>query len=66
MVSLLAFGVVNVRAPITSAPTSRRRAFILNLLGAKAHLNASPAGVHGRCSPRTPMLAIFLRQLQRR
>jgi hypothetical protein len=30
---------------------------ILNLLGAKAHLNASPAGVHDRCSPRTPLLA---------
>src|SRR6266480_6483335 len=30
---------------------------ILNLLGAKAPLNASPAGVHDECSPRTPLLA---------
>jgi len=30
---------------------------ILNLLGAKAHLNASHAGAHYRCSPRTPFLA---------
>jgi hypothetical protein len=32
---------------------------ILNLLGAKAHLNASHAGAHYRCSPRTPFLANF-------
>src|SRR5882762_7195867 len=31
---------------------------ILNLLGAKAHLNASHAGAHYRCSPRTPFLAV--------
>ena len=30
---------------------------ILNLLGAKAHLNASHAGAHYRCSLRTPFLA---------
>ncbi len=30
---------------------------ILNLLGAKAHLNASHAGAHYRCSTRTPFLA---------
>src|SRR6266403_986704 len=31
---------------------------ILNLLGAKAHLNASHVGAHYRCSPRTPFTAL--------